>query len=181
MLLKPCFPVTLTGAEEQGFLFSGTEEEIMYGEAFEVRSNYWQQEKRPSGNGASIKVNCLGLGKSGQVSTAYQVGTVNNMLASVRYSAIHCRCGGVTMSPKLTITIKDRNCTAFLLARGFTCTFVGRADGSTIDAEFKWSESLDQARQDYIGNRSVPVQSFVAASRHIGEQIRRHNQNVRRI
>lgn len=75
-----------------------------------------------------------------------------------------------------TITIKDRNCTAYLLANGFTCKFVPRSDGATVDAEFEWSEELDRAKTDYISNRGVPVQSFIAACRYIGEQIKMHRQ-----
>lgn len=78
-----------------------------------------------------------------------------------------------------TITIKDRNCTAYLLTQGFTPVFVPRPDGTTVDAEFEWSEDLDRAKTDYISNRGVPVQSFIAACRHIGEQIKRHQQRGR--
>lgn len=78
-----------------------------------------------------------------------------------------------------TITIKDRNCTAYLLSNGFQCTFAERPDGTTVDAEFEWSEELNRARQDYVGNRGVPVQSFIAACRHIGDQIKRHQQRQR--
>lgn len=85
------------------------------------------------------------------------------------------------MSNNLTLTIKDRNCTAYLLANGFTCKFVPREDGSTLDAEFVWSEDLDRARQDYAGNRGIPVQSFIAACRHIGDLIKQHNQRRGRL
>ncbi len=80
-----------------------------------------------------------------------------------------------------TTTIKDRNLTAYLLTNGFTPKFVPRADGTTLDAEFVWSEDLDRARTDYISNRGVPVQSFVAACRHIGDQIKRYQQNGGRL
>lgn len=80
-----------------------------------------------------------------------------------------------------TITIKDRNCTAYLLSNGFQCTFAERPDGTTVDAEFEWSEELDRAKIDYISNRGVPVQSFIAACRHIGDQIKRHQQKRGRL
>lgn len=73
-------------------------------------------------------------------------------------------------------TIRDRNCIAYLLANGFNCDFIPRPDGG-LDAEFKWSASLDVACTDYMGNKGVPVQSFVAACRHIGELIRDHRQH----
>ncbi|MGE3550884.1 MAG: DUF5659 domain-containing protein [Geobacter sp.] len=83
------------------------------------------------------------------------------------------------MPPTLTMTIRDRNLTAFLLANGFTCRHVPRDDGSAVDAEFQWSEELDQARQAYLSNRPVPVQSFIAACRHLGDQIKLFQQQKR--
>lgn len=72
-----------------------------------------------------------------------------------------------------TLTIKDRNNTAYLLANGFTCDFVPRPDGG-LDAEFIWTLELETACQEYMGNRGVPVQSFVAACKYIGDRIRDH-------
>jgi hypothetical protein len=95
------------------------------------------------------------------------------MLEDVVSPAVH-RKRGVTMP--CTITIKDRNCSAFLMVNGFTPVFIARADNSTVDAEFEWSEDLDRTKMDYISNRGVPVQSFIAACRHIGEEIKRHHQ-----
>lgn len=77
------------------------------------------------------------------------------------------------MPPTKTLTIKDRNNTAYLLANGFTCNFVSRPDGG-LDAEFAWTLDLEIACKDYMGNRGVPVQSFVAACRYIGDRIREH-------
>jgi len=80
------------------------------------------------------------------------------------------------MTPTITKTIKDRNLMAYLLANGFICDFVPRPGGTDLDAEFQWSDELDRACMDYMGNRGVPVQSFVAACRHIGEEIKRFRQ-----
>lgn len=74
-----------------------------------------------------------------------------------------------------TLTIQDRNNIAYLLANGFTCDFVPRADGG-LDAEFVWSAELDNACKEYMSNRGVPVQSFVAACKHIADRIRDHRQ-----
>ncbi|QEM67295.1 hypothetical protein FO488_03425 [Geobacter sp. FeAm09] len=76
----------------------------------------------------------------------------------------------------MTKTIKDRNLVAYLLANGFTCTFAPRPGTSELDAVFPWSEALDHSCMDYTGNRGVPVQSFVAACRFIGEKIKAHRQ-----
>lgn len=76
------------------------------------------------------------------------------------------------MTPDTT-TIKDRNQIAYLLANGFTCDFVPRPDGG-LDACFAWTPELEIACKDYMGNRGVPVQSFVAACRFIGDRIRDH-------
>jgi hypothetical protein len=77
------------------------------------------------------------------------------------------------MQQTKTLTIKDRNNAAYLLANGFTCDFVPRPDGG-LDAEFQWTPDLDIACRDYMSNRGVPVQSFVAACKFIGDRIRDH-------
>ncbi len=74
-----------------------------------------------------------------------------------------------------TLTIKDRNLTAYLLANGFTCDFVPRSDNG-LDAEFLWSIELEKGCKDYMANRAVPVQNFVAACKYIGDRIRDHRQ-----
>lgn len=74
-----------------------------------------------------------------------------------------------------TLTIKDRNLIAYLLVNGFTCDFVPRSDNG-LDAEFAWSPELENACKDYMSNRGVPVQSFVAACKHIADRIRDHRQ-----
>jgi hypothetical protein len=78
------------------------------------------------------------------------------------------------MTPTKTTTIKDRNNIAYLLANGFICTWAGRQGGNEIDAVFTWTDELDRACMEYAGNRAVPVQSFVAACRLIGDQIKAH-------
>jgi hypothetical protein len=81
------------------------------------------------------------------------------------------------MTPTITKTIKDRNCIAYLLANGFTCDFASRPGTFELDAQFQWTNELDRACMDYSGNKGVPVQSFVAACRFIGEQIKLHRQS----
>lgn len=80
------------------------------------------------------------------------------------------------MTQTITKTIKDRNLTAYLLANGFTCRFTPRLGTNDLDADFAWTDDLDRCCLDYVGNRGVPVQSFVAACRFIGEQIKVHRQ-----
>jgi hypothetical protein len=71
--------------------------------------------------------------------------------------------------------IKDRNLIAYLLATGFTCDFVPRPEGG-LDAEFPWSVELENGCKDYLSNKAIPVQSFVAASKHVSDRIRDHKQ-----
>lgn len=69
----------------------------------------------------------------------------------------------------------DRNLTAYLLCQGFTCKFVPRAGyPGFVDATFDDSDDLERSVSDYHSNRGVPVQSFVAACKHIADQIRQH-------
>lgn len=70
-----------------------------------------------------------------------------------------------------TMIIRDRNNTAYLLANGFTCEFIESPHG-WIDAEFDWTPELEISNLDYMGNRGVPVQSFVAACKFITDRIR---------
>jgi len=49
------------------------------------------------------------------------------------------------MTQTLTMKIKDRNLTAYLLANGFICKFVPRPLSNNLDAEFLWSEDFDRA------------------------------------
>jgi hypothetical protein len=80
------------------------------------------------------------------------------------------------MNTTLTRTVRDRNLIAFLIARGFTCDFTPRNGTEELDARFPVSCALERACQEYAGNHPIPVQSFVAACRIIGEQIRAHRQ-----
>jgi hypothetical protein len=69
----------------------------------------------------------------------------------------------------------DRNLTAYLLCQGFTCKFETRQyHPEFLDSEFVDSDDLQRAVTDYHSNRGVPVQSFVAACKHIADQIRQH-------
>ena len=79
------------------------------------------------------------------------------------------------MTPTETLTVKDRNLIAYLLVNGIACDFVPRSDGG-LDAEFPWSIALENGCKYYMGNRGVPVQSFVAACQHIADRIRDHRQ-----
>lgn len=79
------------------------------------------------------------------------------------------------MTQTQTLTIKDRNKAAYLLANGFPCDFLPRSDGG-LDAEFLWTTELEISCKDYMSNGGVPVQSFVAACKYIGDRIRDHRQ-----
>ena len=82
------------------------------------------------------------------------------------------------MPPTITKTIKDRNLAAYLLANGFACDFVHRPHSEELDAEFLWDEDADRSCQEYLSNHCVPVQSFIAACRYIGQRIKEHRQRI---
>lgn len=71
------------------------------------------------------------------------------------------------------IIIRDRNNIAYLLANGFICDFIPNSNNG-LDAIFSATPDLDISNRDYMSNRGVPVQSFVAACKFIGDRIRDH-------
>lgn len=77
------------------------------------------------------------------------------------------------MTTTQTKTIRDRNIIAYLIACGFQCDFIPRSDGG-LDAEFPASGALDAACMGYTVNQLIPVQSFIAACRHISDAIHDH-------
>lgn len=79
------------------------------------------------------------------------------------------------MTSTETITIRDRNKIAYLLACGFICKFVERNDGGLI-AEFPNSNALEAASMAYVLNQAIPVQAFISACRYISDAIRDHRQ-----
>lgn len=72
-----------------------------------------------------------------------------------------------------SIIIRDRNNIAYLLANGFKCEFVPNIYNG-LDAQFTETAELEISNRDYMSNRGVPVQSFVAACKFIGDRIREH-------
>lgn len=73
------------------------------------------------------------------------------------------------------IIIRDRNNIAYLLVNGHNCEFVSNSNGG-LDAEFVLTPELEISNLDYMGNRGVPVQSFVAACKYLGDRIREYRQ-----
>lgn len=69
------------------------------------------------------------------------------------------------------IIIRDRNNIAYLLANGFECDFIENASGG-IEAQFHLTPEIETSNKDYMSNRGVPVQSFVAACRYVSDRIR---------
>jgi hypothetical protein len=80
------------------------------------------------------------------------------------------------MTPtQTTITITDRNETKFQFAMGFTGIPSPR-NGNILDFEFEVSEELFESRRAYSLNHSVPVLSFISASRYVDQAIHDHRQ-----
>ena len=78
------------------------------------------------------------------------------------------------------IIIRDRNNVAYLLANGFECEFIANASSGGIEAQFHLTPEIEISNKEYMSNRGVPVQSFVAACRYISDRIRDHRNGGQR-
>lgn len=82
--------------------------------------------------------------------------------------------------PTQTITITDRNETKYLFAVGYIGKPLPRG-ADTLHFTFNASESFFGARRADSLNHSVPVLSFIEASRHVDRLIYEHRHGMKRI
>ena len=81
----------------------------------------------------------------------------------------------MTPTPTTTISVSDSNESKFLFALGFTGTPAPR-NSNMLDFEFNATDELFEARRGYSLNHSIPVLSFISASRHVDKLIADHRQ-----